>query len=239
MRGGSLSSLAGISTSTALDRGSKIRVLRPLLQVQRRTLRDYAEKQGLRWSEDSTNDKTIFLRNKVRHMLVPYLDEQFSSWWKHAILGYASQIGDAEAALRTVAELRLSAMQRVYQAESRSTSIFLKKSPWPFVGRYCNCFYAALVLGIILATMRFRALIRRLFQGLSRLRQQSTNSISLKACCGVRERRSSLLLHGPGTHRFCLIPIKKTSIFLRCKLPENTHVAISGSLLLVADKVAM
>ncbi|MEN6499919.1 MAG: tRNA lysidine(34) synthetase TilS [Rectinema sp.] len=128
MRGGSLSSLAGISTSTALDRGSKIRVLRPLLQVERRTLRDYAEKQGLHWSEDSTNDKTIFLRNKVRHMLVPYLDEQFSSW-KHAILGYASQIGDAEAALRNIAEQRLSAMQRVCRGEPALDLDLFKEEP--------------------------------------------------------------------------------------------------------------
>ena len=146
MRGGSLSSLAGISTSTALDRGSKIRVLRPLLQVQRRTLRDYAEKQGLRWSEDSTNDKTIFLRNKVRHMLIPYLDEQFSSW-KHAILGYASQIGDAEAALRSVAEQRLSAMQGVCQGEPALDLDIFKEEPVAVRRKILQLFLRGLDIG--------------------------------------------------------------------------------------------
>ncbi len=116
MRGGSLSSLAGISASRALDNGSKLRVLRPLLQIERRALRDYAEKQGLRWSEDSTNDKTTFLRNRVRRMLVPYLDGQFPSW-KRAVMNYASQIADAEASLRSVAQECMVAMQREHRGK--------------------------------------------------------------------------------------------------------------------------
>jgi len=60
-------------------------------------------------------------------MLVPYLDEQFSSW-KHAILGYASQIGDAEAALRNIAEQRLSAMQRVCRGEPALDLDLLKRA---------------------------------------------------------------------------------------------------------------
>lgn len=48
---------------------------RPLLRVPKRDLIAYAHDQGLRWREDSTNQDTDYLRNYVRHRLLPRFDE--------------------------------------------------------------------------------------------------------------------------------------------------------------------
>jgi tRNA(Ile)-lysidine synthase len=59
---------------TALD--SRPGVERPLLDVPKRDIISYAEKQGLRWREDSTNQDIDYLRNYVRHRLLPRFSQQ-------------------------------------------------------------------------------------------------------------------------------------------------------------------
>ncbi len=47
---------------------------RPLLNIPKRGLIAYAQDQGLQWREDSTNQNTDYLRNYVRHELLPHFD---------------------------------------------------------------------------------------------------------------------------------------------------------------------
>lgn len=48
--------------------------IRPLLWADRNMITDYAHQRGLPWREDHTNAETVFLRNKIRHVLLPTLD---------------------------------------------------------------------------------------------------------------------------------------------------------------------
>jgi tRNA(Ile)-lysidine synthase len=48
-------------------------ILRPLLRLTRRDLARYARAQGLTWVEDPSNTSSQFLRNRVRHDLLPAL----------------------------------------------------------------------------------------------------------------------------------------------------------------------
>ncbi len=50
-------------------------VLRPLLQVRRADLRTWAVAQGVRWREDASNAEGAYLRNRVRHEVLPLLEE--------------------------------------------------------------------------------------------------------------------------------------------------------------------
>lgn len=54
---------------TALD--TKEDVERPLLEVSKSDIIAYAKDQGLEWHDDSTNLDTDYLRNYVRHQLLP------------------------------------------------------------------------------------------------------------------------------------------------------------------------
>ena len=48
-------------------------VLRPLLEVARETVARAACEQGVRWIEDPSNESRAFLRNRVRHEILPAL----------------------------------------------------------------------------------------------------------------------------------------------------------------------
>lgn len=116
IRGGSLHSLAGIAPSRIIDKKMGIRLVRPLLNIERRELHEYALNNNLSWSEDSTNEATIFLRNRVRHLLIPYLSENFPSW-RQSFSEYQSQIQDMQAVAWTYAQKRLRAMQKRYDGK--------------------------------------------------------------------------------------------------------------------------
>src|SRR5262245_780228 len=49
------------------------RIIRPLLGLRRRELQDELRAAGLDWREDPTNHDRKFLRNRVRHDVLPYL----------------------------------------------------------------------------------------------------------------------------------------------------------------------
>jgi tRNA(Ile)-lysidine synthase len=51
---------------------------RPLLEVSRHALRDYLRERGVGFRDDETNLDTSVPRNRVRHELIPYLDQHFS-----------------------------------------------------------------------------------------------------------------------------------------------------------------
>ena len=53
-------------------------VVRPLLDVRRRELREYLRLRGLSHREDPTNRDERVLRNRVRRRLIPFLAEHFS-----------------------------------------------------------------------------------------------------------------------------------------------------------------
>jgi tRNA(Ile)-lysidine synthase len=50
-------------------------VIRPLLGITRKQVEAYARARGLRWREDASNDSDDYLRNRIRHHLVPLLEE--------------------------------------------------------------------------------------------------------------------------------------------------------------------
>ncbi|WP_421918675.1 tRNA lysidine(34) synthetase TilS [Marinifilum sp.] len=67
VRGTGIHGLTGIKSK--LDK-----VIRPLLPFTRKELVEYAVAEKLRFREDSTNKETDFVRNKIRHQLIPILE---------------------------------------------------------------------------------------------------------------------------------------------------------------------
>jgi tRNA(Ile)-lysidine synthase len=49
-------------------------IIRPLLDESREEIHQYAIENGIKWREDHTNAETQFLRNKIRHELLPVID---------------------------------------------------------------------------------------------------------------------------------------------------------------------
>ena len=71
VRGAGPGGLAGIRPRAG-------RVVRPLLGVSRRELREYLAARGLRYREDESNRDLRLTRNRVRHRLLPLLAREFS-----------------------------------------------------------------------------------------------------------------------------------------------------------------
>ena len=71
-RGAGPEGLAGLKTVSHVD---GITFIRPLLALRDSDLRAYLRRRGLTWREDSTNADTSILRNKVRHVILPFLRE--------------------------------------------------------------------------------------------------------------------------------------------------------------------
>ncbi len=67
-RGTGLEGLTGIPKINNL-------FVRPLLPFSKQDIIDYAEKHQLQWREDASNAETKYLRNKIRHKIVPVLKE--------------------------------------------------------------------------------------------------------------------------------------------------------------------
>lgn len=65
-RGSGIAGLSGIPEKSG-------NLLRPLLSFSRNQLLQYAKEQSLEFREDSSNRKTDYLRNKIRHQLVPVI----------------------------------------------------------------------------------------------------------------------------------------------------------------------
>ncbi len=55
-------------------------LIRPLLGITRGEIEEYLTEKQLQWVEDPTNNEHLYLRNKIRHLLVPTLKDIFPRW---------------------------------------------------------------------------------------------------------------------------------------------------------------
>ncbi|SDE99522.1 tRNA lysidine(34) synthetase TilS [Cellulophaga baltica] len=72
-RGTGIDGLTGIPERTAT-------IARPLLRFSREQILDYAHRFDISWREDKSNQETKYVRNKIRHKIVPHLKELHPSF---------------------------------------------------------------------------------------------------------------------------------------------------------------
>jgi tRNA(Ile)-lysidine synthase len=78
--------------------------IRPLIHVGRSAIVAYLRSRGEAWREDSSNTDEHFLRNAIRHSLVPSLDRAIPGW-RTGLLALSRKASLADDALRTQAEM--------------------------------------------------------------------------------------------------------------------------------------
>ena len=74
-RGTTLAGLQGIQEVRTLQDSPLVYIYRPILNISREEILDYAREKGLEWCEDESNVDTTFARNKIRHELLPHLEK--------------------------------------------------------------------------------------------------------------------------------------------------------------------
>jgi tRNA(Ile)-lysidine synthase len=84
VRGAGTRGLAGIFPERQIEscgvqgRGKDVRIIRPLLSVTRAEVEAYLTSLSQCWREDETNLDRRFLRNRVRHELLPLLEREYN-----------------------------------------------------------------------------------------------------------------------------------------------------------------
>lgn len=71
--------------------------LRPLLETSRPQIEEYLQTINMDWRTDSTNSDNSYLRNKVRNLLAPFLDQNFDGWKKALLSGGEKAYFESEA----------------------------------------------------------------------------------------------------------------------------------------------
>jgi tRNA(Ile)-lysidine synthase len=79
----------GLSGIYPVVRFSEGRVLRPLLATTRSEIETYLRGIGQSWREDSSNRHLTFTRNRIRHELLPLLEE-----WNPRLRGHLAQMAE-------------------------------------------------------------------------------------------------------------------------------------------------
>jgi len=104
LRGSGPLGLAGMPAIRPLGEGA---LFRPLLEVDRAELRDYAERHALAWIGDPSNDDPGMDRNFLRHRIVPALRERWPDVAGRLARSAALQ-ADAQALLDELADADLA-----------------------------------------------------------------------------------------------------------------------------------
>ena len=109
----------GLECMKATEYVNGIRILRPMLALRREEIRDALRADGITWREDSTNNESGYLRNRIRLQLIPEM-EKITGSAVEKICRAASLIGSDNEALNDQAALLLkrSAKRNVLKTDS-------------------------------------------------------------------------------------------------------------------------
>ena len=86
--------------------------VRPLLEVRRAALQQVAEEQGWAWREDSSNTSSAYLRNRIRHEVLPLLDDLRPGTTRH-LQALAERTADLRIALNPLIEAAWNDVEKV------------------------------------------------------------------------------------------------------------------------------
>jgi len=104
LRGAGVTGLAGIWPERRLG---PLRVIRPLLAVTRLEVLEYLRRHGLAFRDDASNRDRRFLRNRVRHELLPVLERGYNPSIRSTLRRTAILLQDDEGLLRGLARQAL------------------------------------------------------------------------------------------------------------------------------------
>jgi len=97
----------GLASMAVIDESR--RLMRPLLDVSRQDLQEYATQNNIQWCDDESNDNTQFERNFVRHEVMPVLENRYPAI-KSVLARTASHLAEANELLDTLAKIDAEAL---------------------------------------------------------------------------------------------------------------------------------
>jgi tRNA(Ile)-lysidine synthase len=89
LRGGGRRALSGMRYCSGT-------LIRPLLAIRKAELMTYLAEKNISFCHDSSNDDLRFLRNRIRHELLPLLEDRYDSGIRRSLLKTAANLGEDE-----------------------------------------------------------------------------------------------------------------------------------------------
>ena len=124
MEGSNLYGYGGISI---INDDNEYKIIRPLLCVSKKEIYDYCNLYDLKYFEDSSNHEDHYLRNRLRHHVIPLLKNECEDFYSK-ILEYSIQAKEAFAYIRKDSISFLNKYNnRIYLKEYNELDVALKK----------------------------------------------------------------------------------------------------------------
>ena len=114
IRGAGMQGLGGIRPVKDMQ-GFKI--IRPLIDVSRKEVEDFILIKGLKFRKDSSNEKAVFTRNKIRLDLIPLLEKDFNPNIKEVLANMADNLQAENDFLSKYAKRKSGSLLKIGRGE--------------------------------------------------------------------------------------------------------------------------
>jgi tRNA(Ile)-lysidine synthase len=127
-RGASPGGLASLRTIATHQIGkTELTIVRPLLGIWRREIDAYVNQHDLKFREDATNAKLESMRNRVRHRILPEIEQQLGRDVRKAIWRATQIWMEEEAVLESLADGESASKHELDVLDLRKRSIALQR----------------------------------------------------------------------------------------------------------------
>lgn len=99
-------------------------IIRPLIECTRDEIETYCAQYNLRYHNDITNEDEVYTRNRIRHSVIPFIEENFNSQFVSSVVQTADLIREEDEYLQQLAEQK--AKDYVIETAHREYTIDLK-----------------------------------------------------------------------------------------------------------------
>lgn len=104
IRGSALSGLTGIEPLTEIG---DFQITHPLLSISRADIEAYCKEKNLKPRRDQSNQETVYTRNKIRHKIIPYIEDEINPSVKDVVARMASLIKEENDFLENLSREKL------------------------------------------------------------------------------------------------------------------------------------
>lgn len=126
IRGAGLLGLSGIPVKRRLqDR----MIIRPLIKVSKDEIIKYLKARKIPYAKDITNTQSIYLRNKIRNRLIPFLEREFNPEIKKALKSAGENLRIDYELLLKIAEKKFKKYARCKKGAVKIDLGFLREDP--------------------------------------------------------------------------------------------------------------
>ena len=135
LRGAGVKGLGGMPVVRKLDTAVTVKLLRPLLDITRATIMQYAQQHQLAWVTDESNEDITYNRNFLRHNIFPLIEARFPAY-RHTLSRASRHLAEASHLLDELAysdskltmtngELRVDSLRQLSLARAKNLLRYL------------------------------------------------------------------------------------------------------------------